>query len=173
MSDKPLVKTFSAFDEDPNLPEIVEFVSNGGSLFQYCKHNNLPFGATRRWVYTDDNRRMAYEDALAAHEDWANQALAHLILQVMSFDPSTVYDDTGRMLPVSEWPEAARFALTGIKSDGKTGQLTEAKFAAKLDAVKVLGTSTAFAARKPRNEPKAKKSLEDILSEIESEESDE
>ena len=164
-----LVKTFSAFDEDPDLSDIIEHVSNGGSLFQYCQHNEIPFGATRRWIYKDENRKLAYEDALAAHEDWANQALAHMILNLLKFDPASVHDDTGRLLPMNEWPAEARAALTKVKTCEKTGALKEAHFAGKLDAIKMLGSSTAFSTRKPKSETKSK-SLEDILMEIEDEE---
>lgn len=168
MSDKDtkaLTRPFSAFDEDPDIDAIVDHVSSGGTLAQYCKHNGLPFGATRSWIKAHEKRNLAYITAEAAREDWINQTLSTLITEILSFDPSTVEDDMGRILPVSQWPPAARAALVSVSTDKLTRELTGAKFTSKLDAIQLLGRHAAMFTQKPKNEAK-ERSLDDILDEV-------
>lgn len=169
MTNKLATRPMSPFDEEPDIHEIQEFISGGGSLVQYCRHHQLPFGAVRKWISQDEKRKAAYDDAMGAREDFYIQTLYNMVLEIASFDPSTVEDDMGNILPLQQWPPQARAALIQVQT--KDGGLTGAKFTPKLDAVKMLGQAISMFNRKPQEQEK--KGLADLLAEVEEEEANE
>lgn len=103
---------------------------------------------------------------MAAREDFYVQSLYNMVLEIASFDPQTIEDDMGNILPLQQWPPQARAAL--LKVNTKDGELVGAQFTPKLDAIKMLGTAVAMFNKKPQETKE--KGLADLITEIEEEE---
>jgi hypothetical protein len=131
----------TAFDVDPKIEEICEFVSNGGSLIQYCKHNGLPFADTRQWILNSDTRNSLYTEAMQARKDWAAQTLCAMLIEMLRFSELDLFDDNGRLLPPSEWPPEARSAIQQIDVDKNTREIISVKSVRKPEIIKMLGST--------------------------------
>lgn len=135
------VSIITAFDDEPSIDEICEFVSNGGTLASYCKDHDLPFGEIRKWVRASDIRSSMYTEAISAREDHLAQLLCSFVYEIVKFDPGLVYNEDGTIKPVHQWPAGARAALMQMDVDTKSGKLSKVKFEGRLAAIKLLGST--------------------------------
>lgn len=125
------------FKKEPDLDDICDHVANGGTLAKYCDDNDLNFGKVSFWIKEDGLRNQKYKDALACRKEWSVQRLCGMVMEMASFDPASVFTKSGEMKPISDWPPAARAALSQFESVGSVP--TKVKFVDRLKSLEVLG----------------------------------
>ncbi len=131
-----------------SIDDICDNVSNGSTLAQYCRDRGLNFGDVRHWIEASNLRKRQYNDSLAARRDWAAQTLCHMVLEMVKFDPKSVFFPDGTIKPLAEWPAEARAALDSFESDKTTGQLTKVRFNSRLKAIELMGKTVGMFADK-------------------------
>ena len=162
MVENKQITILSAFDEDPDIDDICDFVSNGGSLVRYCNQRSMPFGEIRSWINKSDIRKQRYNESLAAREDFLAQNLCNMIYEIVRFDPRKIRDpDTGHILPMDQWPAEAAAAMKSIKVDPKTGNIVNVEWYDRPNAAKLLGSTIGMFAERIKVE--GTKSLSDMI----------
>lgn len=80
------------------------------------------------------------EDILDPHRAWRSVAA------IAYFDPATVHDAHGQILPITEWPEASRLALASfevvrrnlVKGDDATDDIIKVRMWEKLKGLEMI-----------------------------------
>jgi hypothetical protein len=135
---KPTSEGIVPFIERDVIEELCDYVANGGTLARYAVDNDIPYRHLRKWLKGNEYNMSLYEDAVALRDDRDRQLLCDMVMQIARFDPKTVFSADGSVLPIDEWPSAARAALSGIDVVPGTNA-TKVRFANRLEAVKLIG----------------------------------
>lgn len=132
----------------------------------------VSYRAVLRFVRDDPQRNELYEQSLKDREEWFIESIKQEITRIGFTDVRLLFDDDGKVKPVSEWPDdlgAAVGALEVIEtfeSDGDggktwTGYNKKIKLHDKLKALELLGKTLAMF--KDRVEHDVGGKLEDLL----------
>ena len=156
-----VIHVITSRNDDLDMDDILDHVSNGGTLTTYCKDRCLPFGDTRAWVTRHPLRNKLYKEALMSREDYLAQSLINMIIELVRHDPGKVITDTGAIKPLSQWPPEARAAIKSFKVDPLTNQITDVQFTDRLKAIEMAGRTIGVFAKKVQVE--GQESLADLV----------
>jgi hypothetical protein len=137
-------------DETPlNLQAICDHVTNGGTLPNLCQQLKLKYNNTITWIYSDPDRAMLYEKALAARGEWFIQSILNELKDIALADIRLAYGPDGNLLPPDKWPESLARVVQAVETeeiyDGRgderkfVGNTKRLKMWDKLRALELLG----------------------------------
>jgi hypothetical protein len=122
-----------------DIGDICAAVSNGNTLYAYCKERMFDFGEVHTWVTAHPARKRQYETAVAARKDLVAQTLSHIVVSMIRFDPATVHHRDGSYKNIHDWPPEARAALEQLDVDPVSGVITKAKFTPRVKSLEIAG----------------------------------
>jgi hypothetical protein len=135
---------------DPNrMEKIFKHLASGGTIIDYCKLVCQPYSEVMAWINSDDGRRDMYSRAKTARQDWLFERVLEEYKALSTLDIRCLYNDSGGLKPMSEWPDAASAAVAGVESleqfemvDGvreSVGELKKIKTYDKTKTLEALG----------------------------------
>lgn len=134
------------------------FISEGGSLIQFAREFKVSFGDLCSYLRADKDREKRYQQALNDRKEYTVDDVLQKLRAISNLDIRELYDESGKMKPVKDWPEDFAKSVTSIKP-GEHGH--EVKYADKLKAIELLGKTQAVFTERTLNENTFK--LEDLL----------
>ena len=157
---------------DPNMPEdVLAHVASGGSLIELCKMWNVIYHRISRFMYEDAGRRKAYEEALAARDEFFIERIRLELRNLCAVDIRKAYDKDGKLLPPSDWPDELAAAIASVETfeeyDGSgkdreyIGDTQKLKLWDKLKSLELLGKNLKMFI--DRHEVTGKVTLEDLV----------
>ena len=157
---------WSAFKADStSLEKLCRHIANGGTLPEFCASRDLAYADVALWIKLDAERQQLYTQALEARDEWFKDALIDQLRAVAIFDPRTLYDANGHLLPMEKWPAAAAHCVQVVESQEvmEVGTIRKVKCYDKLKAIELLGKTKLklFVDRHEQN--LGEKSLEALL----------
>lgn len=135
-------------DPEGIMDDVCAHESNGGSVIDLCEEWNIKWSTLHMWITSDDDRNKQWVASGVAQCEWVKQRTLHELRKIAFIDATQLYDDTGQILPMSEWSAAAKAAVVSIKKtdarrdkDGYplSAAKVEVKVVNKLQAIELLG----------------------------------
>lgn len=129
--------------EDPAVfRSICENIATGATLLECAKTWGLTYGSLSCWIAADKTRRERYETAIELRGEFLSDLVIRQLRDLVSMDISEAYDETGKLLPIRQMPEAIRRVIIAIETqeslDGGT-TMKRVRFADSTKAVELLG----------------------------------
>jgi len=155
-----LVPVTTALDIPFDIDEICNYVADGGTLAKFCRDRKMPYGDVRRFVKDNKYNLDKLEDAEEARDEWAKQMICDMVMEIARFDPRSVLDADGNVLPMQKWPPEARVAVSEIEVLPGTSAI-KVKFTPRLKAIDTIGKTLGMYATKLKVE--ANKTIADLI----------
>jgi len=157
---------------DPHLIDtICGHVANGGTLITLCETWDVRFGDISNWIHADRERERRYIKALNDRGEWGVERVLQELRELGFSDLRKIFDEKGRILDPSMWPDGVAKAVSSIEVDelfdgsGKDkthiGFTKKVKFWDKSRALEMLGKNLRMFI--DRHELSGTVKLEDIL----------
>lgn len=134
------------------MDDLCEFVSDGGTFSEWCKHHGLIYKHAHAWLTTDLTIQEQYNAAITARESALSDTVLAGVRETATLDPRTLFDKDGNLLPIHEMPDAAARSITGFEvveeiKNGKPtgGYLTKVKYTPRHQGLELLGKHLGFA----------------------------
>lgn len=113
---KSLTDRTNAVITDPELMNrIFIHVASGGSLIEMCRAWEVRYADIMLHINSDKDRMSYYNDALNARNEWFKEAVLLEFRLIGMSDIRKLYDEDGKLLPVSEWPEEVAKFVSSIE----------------------------------------------------------
>src|ERR1035437_7745973 len=124
-------------------PEIVEEVCmslpNGGSLISAADKLGVPYSRLAVWLNADDDRRKRVALAIEARDEWLVHRITDVIEAIGLVDVREMFEEDGRLKPLSEIPQAITKCISGIdvlETSDRNGTVYQTKRIRMIDKMK-------------------------------------
>ena len=124
---RALVENQAVFDR------VVDHISNGGSLLDFCKMLGFKYSDVMRFIRTDPARKSIYEQALIDREEWAKERVISEIRALATYSIKDAMNQDGTFKRLADMPDELASAIKEIDAEGSL------KFSDKLKALEMLG----------------------------------
>jgi hypothetical protein len=102
---------------DPaRMEKIFKHLSAGGTLVDYCKLVGQPYAELMAWISADEGRMAKYEAGKRARQDWLFEQVLRQYKALSELDIRELYDESGSLKNMADWPESAALAVAGVES---------------------------------------------------------
>jgi len=142
-------QTLQKITEPTFFPDLCDHITQGGGLPDLCKMLHIKYPRVVEWIYLDPDRKLRYEQALAARAEWTVQSILNELKDIALADIRLAYDSNGSLLPPNQWPDALARVVAAVETeelfDGQgdnrinIGQSKRLKMWDKLRALELLG----------------------------------
>lgn len=99
------------------LPKLCAYIASGGSELDYCEKEGVLFGDLMNWIWSNDERRAAFESASSMRENWMKQAVIREMKTLALSDIRACFDDAGNVKSPKEWPASVAKAIASFEID--------------------------------------------------------
>lgn len=128
--------------EPDSLDSLCDFISEGGTLSDYCAKRQIKYRMTLEWLDAEPERREAYDKAIAARQSHLQDKVLDNLHRAASIDPADLYGEDGILKHPQEMDELTRHSITEVSEtfnqrDGTS--TTKIKFTPRHQASEVLG----------------------------------
>lgn len=109
--------------------DIIDNVSNGGSLINLCALWNIRYSDMMRIIRADDILSKRYNQALKDREEWAKERILKEVQSLSMFNIKDIFNLDGTLKKPAEMPPEFTAAIKEVTADG------DIKFIDKLKAL--------------------------------------
>lgn len=102
---------------DGSIDIMCNFVANGGTLVNFAKLWDVRFSDIMKWIRSDKSRTEQYEAAIKDRNEFTVETILQELRNISTFDIRSIYDDSGCLKPVSEWPAHISSSISSIESN--------------------------------------------------------
>lgn len=103
-----------------NEPDILDVicghVANGGTVIQLAKTWDVPASTIYNWIRKDADRSKRYDQSIVDRKEWLVDRLHQEMHALSVSDIRNVYDSSGNLLPIHEWPESVSVAVQSVET---------------------------------------------------------
>ena len=100
---------------DESFPHnIMEILSTGGSILELCRECDVSFATINRYLTNEHGEAYAQAKASAIERD--KLFVIETLRAMADFRIQGLYDDQGRIKPLSEWPPGASMMVQNVES---------------------------------------------------------
>lgn len=135
---------------DPEtLRTLCDVIIEGGTLAEWCRARDVPFGAVSAWIAAEEHRREKFKAAQDLRGEYLSELVVRNLRQFADVDIGKAYGPDGALLPVASMPEDVRRAVASFevfeeyagRGDKReaVGQTTKIKLIDPARAVELLG----------------------------------
>lgn len=135
-------RSFAWQVEPDSLDSLCDFISENGTLAEYCSKHKIKFRMTLEWIEADPERKATYERAIEARQLGLQDHVLSSIRNAASIDPANLYDESGELRHIQEMDEETRQSITEVSEtiNARSGDITKkVKFTPRHQASEVLG----------------------------------
>lgn len=136
----------TALDAPSLIDDICAHVASGGSPLEFAAVREIPWGVLSNWLRADATRSKRFNDAERDGDRHTVYALLDELKSLSRSDLKDLYDFSGRIKPVSDWPRGLALAVQAVESietfneDGElTGYVRKVKLWDKPKSIELLG----------------------------------
>lgn len=126
--------------------DLLEFISEGGTLIEWCKKWDINYSMVAAWLYEDKSRGGAYREALQRRKHYWEENIVLELGRLMNADLRSAFNNDGTMKPVSEWDDGLAGAVQSVTTreltdaDGEVvGHTRDLKLRSKEKGIELLG----------------------------------
>ena len=140
----PADREYHFFSDPKRMEHITLHVANGGSLIDIAKAALIPYSKIMAWVRADKVRLDAYNAALEDRKEWTKETVLREIRELGTFDIRKILNESGGILPPSQWPDEIAKAIVGMdvseeRVDGEVvGEIRKIKTVDKLKSLEMV-----------------------------------
>lgn len=141
-----LEKAQSFYEWTQNQPEsmdsLCDFISDGGTLQEYCRENNLKYRLVMDWIDSDQEKGKEYDKACKARDKALQDRVLSTLRNAAEVDPRNLYDAGGALLHPNKMSDDMAHSLTEVveTENVRSGEITrKIKFTPRHSASMDLG----------------------------------
>lgn len=126
-----------------------DHIANGGDLITLSETWGIKYSDLAHFMQATEVRKNLLKNAYQARNEWCQQKILREVERLAMVDIRELYDESGILKPMSEWPDGAAAAVTSIETDeiferdGKNidhvGNKKKLKLSDKLKALEMIG----------------------------------
>lgn len=128
--------------EPDSLDSLCDFVTEGGTLSEYCSSRQIKYRMTLEWLQEDEARHSVYLRAVESRGGVLQDGVLGTLRNAATIDPADLYDQSGELLHPQLMSENVRHSLTEVTEtmNARTGEVTtKVKFTPRHSAAMDLG----------------------------------
>jgi len=113
---------------EPDTQDILlDHISEGGTLAEFCSARDIKFRVVREWMETDPDRRKLFELANTSRERFLQDAVLATLRDLNAADLTELLTVDGQMKPLAQIPRQFRRLISGMETrtstDPETGSV--------------------------------------------------
>lgn len=143
------------------MDRICRHVASGGSVIDLAEMHEIRYADIMAFIRTDSARAARYAQALEDRKEWAKESILRELKRASLIDIRRLYDASGNLLPVSDWPDEVASAVTQVevfeefeghgRDRVKVGEVRKVKLVDKLKALELKGKTQALFVEKQQH----------------------
>lgn len=134
-------RTYAWMVEPESLDDLCDFVTDGGTLVEYCAENRLKFRYVRDWIEADSARKTKFEGAQNHRTSNLEDKVLGSLRDAASIDPRSLFNEHGDLIDPKDLPDDIAHSLTEVSTTvSRSGDTThKIKFTPRHAANEALG----------------------------------